>query len=140
MIAVVGAIALGLALATLVAWAVARTELRSGRPLRFTWRLCLSGVQAYLSTWAIVQIAAGQVFAEAPFEGRAAELATFVKRVTLAGTLAWAPLALTTLAIGLLAARRGDRDALVAPLVAAATYAVALFALFGSGWLTGTLG
>ena len=140
MSAVLGAIVLGLALAMVGAYAVARTEIKDGRPLVFGWRIGLSAVQAYLATWAIVQIAAGRVFADAPFDDRTAQLATFVKRLTIAGTMGWAPFALVTLAIGLLAARRGDKDALFAPLVAAAIYAIALFALFGSGWLSGTLG
>lgn len=140
MIAVIGAIAVGLLLAVVGAYAVVRTEFKDGRPMAFSWRLGLSALQAYLATWAIVQIAAGEVFENAPFDDAAAELATFVKRLTIAGTVGWAPLAMATLAIGLFAARRGDRDALFAPLVAAAVYAIALFALFGSGWLSGSLG
>ncbi|QDU66792.1 hypothetical protein [Engelhardtia mirabilis] len=137
---VLASIAVGMVVAMLGVYAVARTEIKDGRPLGFSWRLGLASVQAYISTWAVVQIAAGQVFAGAPFDERTNQLVTFLRRLTMAGLVGWAPFAIATLTIALLAARRGDRDAMFAPLVAAAIYAVALMALFTSGWLTGPIG
>jgi hypothetical protein len=124
-----GSVLLGLLLATLGAYAVARIELRGGGAPRFSWRLGLAGVQVFLSTWTVVQVAAAVVLEAAALEGRAAELALAAERATLGAVLGWLPFAGATLVLGALAVRRGDREAIVAPLFAAATYAVALIAV-----------
>jgi FtsH-binding integral membrane protein len=134
------ALAAGLVLSAVGAWAVARIELKSGLAPTIGPRLVLAGLQAYLSTWTIVQVAASVVLSVAPLEEKAAALWTGVERTSLAAIVLWMPFAIANLVIAGLVFRRGDRDALAPPMFAAATYAVALVAVAASGWFERHLG
>lgn len=140
MIPVLIAVAAGMALATVGAYALARLELSAGSAPRLSVRLVLCALQVYLSTWTVTQVAADVVLGSAALDADAAELARGLVRLTLAAVVVWMPFALANLVIAALVFLRGRREQMAGPLFAAATYAVALLAVVQSGWLEGPLG